>query len=393
MVNLKRLLLCIILFASPSYSEPVIGQDYLALQSKYFAKQGAMQFLAGPVATGNLDNTFSSDTAPVATLLSVVQPKFHRVHLIDGPCIRNNNCGPYEIGKGFNKVTFSQALERGNPKIISYLKARALEYKVLSDRFPGVQFLVSPELEHDLSIKAFRNAADAVLSVWPNAQLVNCPDGGVAIERYKNALIERHGSAPQRDADVVSLDGADATDIDIAAFLKRTSGAKVVFLWTAGYNCRTQLWEDPRARQNCPSNSTFELMAHLKDPVPAAPADKPNGCKTLVPFRNPDIWKPLAEYAPKDPRSFLPVMISKFPKGALNIVAKNGVKVGSLGFYATYLDKGFRWYSGFNGGSKDGGYSFQKKAQTVSGSPYVYAQVGNQCKGPFLPGRRQGLYR
>lgn len=414
---MKRLLLCLLLLApgcvktkaslAPGEHPPftitagisytnrsatqVRGQDYLAAQLPAFKIGNAAAIPTGS-AVGSLDTTFGSSLEPIRTLLNIVKPSYYRVHLINGPCIRNRNCGKYEIGYGYSKENFSKALESRNPKILGYLKQRTLAYKNLSLGFPTTGFLVSPVLEHNLSGKAFAVAADAVKSVWPEVQLVNSPMAAGPAARYLGAWIERHGSQPQRDADIVSTDGASADQIDMAAFLKRTSQAKIVMVWTGSYNCRVPEWQDPRIRKACPTASTMELMPHLFDPTPPPPPLSFSGCRKISAFKAPDIWKPLAErHLNPDPRQELPVLITKgFGKENISVISSTGQKIGSLGYYGTYLTQGFRYYSGYVGGSKQSGYTFQKNSGSL---PWVWLQQGNSCKGPLVPGRRQGLMR
>ncbi len=380
-------------------SQPVFGRDFYAAQSKFWNVKASIKYpMPPPMAIGTLDNTFGTALQPISTILTAFKPAYYRVHIINTVCVRNHNCGKYEIGYGYSKASFDIAVSKKDPKIIKPFKARVQLYKELSAQFSGIQFIVSPALEHDLSKKSWRVLADAVYSVWPGVQLSNSPDGGVGVETYLGSWLERHGSTPQSDADIVSLDGADATQIDIDAFLKRVRSfphCKIVQLWTAGDNCRTNDWQDPRVRTHCPSSKTFQLMSHIIDPQPAPVGFTGTQCKKITPFKAPDIWKPLSEsHIKPDPRQELPVTIFKgFKNGNLDVLSSNGQRIGSLGYYGTYLDQGYRWYSGYSGGSRSSGYEFQQGAAVNSGSPYTWLRQGGTCKGPFLGGRRQGLMR
>lgn len=374
------------------------GQDYYAIQSRYWNLPATIRYSAGNQAAGNLDTTFGTSLSPVSSLVSAVNPALYRVHIINTVCVRNNNCGPYEIGHGYTKASFNAAVRANKASIIRPFKERVKLYCDLFSHYPNTKLLISPALEHDLSTQAWRVLADSTLGVCGGVQLVNSPDGGVAVERYKGAWIERHGSSPQSDADVVSLDGADATQIDIGAFLARTlrlPNIKIIELWTAGYNCRVGTWQDPRVRKNCSSSKTLELMNHLYEPMPVAPAFKGTQCRKILPFKAPSIWKPLAESQVKpDPRQELPVSITnRFAKGNLHVLANNGSEVGALGYYGNYLNQGLRYYSGFRGGGRTSGYAMQSSAENNSGSGYVWLQQGGTCQGPLYPGRRQGNMR
>lgn len=375
----------------------VFGRDFYALQSSHWNVKNTNMYPMTPMATGNLDNTFGAELIHVDSMLSALQPVFHRVHIINTTCVRNGNCGSYEIGYGYNKQTFNNAIKAHNKKILNYVVNKTTLYKNLSTKYPNTKFVVSPALEHDLDHVAWNILADTVLSVWPDAQLANSPDAGISISLYKGAWLERHGKNFPLDADIVSLDGFDATDIDIETFRNRVVTAphvKVALSWTAGDNCRVKQWIDPRQRTNCPSRQTFELVSHITEPLPGAPKFTGGECKRITPINNNDIWKPLAEsYPTPDPRQELPVLITgAFKSSDVQLLASNGMPVGRVAFYGPY-GKLSRWYSGYKTGSHLSGYEFQKKAVFLTGSPYVWLMQNGVCKGPFVPGRRAGNFR
>lgn len=375
----------------------VFGEDFYAVQSANWAVKNSNLHPIMPMATGNLDFSFGPDIAKVDSTIAALKPLYHRTHIINTTCVRDGNCGNYEIGHGYNKATFDAAIKAHNQKILNFLKARVTLYKALSIKYPGTTFLMSPALEHDLSKESWNILADTILSVWPDVQLVNSPDANIAVSVYKGSWIERHTNNFPLDADIVSLDGADATDINITAYRDRVLNAphvKIALSWTLGFNCRVKTWIDPRARKNCPSRQTFELMSHIMEPVPNASPFTGIQCKKITPLNGDDIWKPLAEsYSTPDPRQELPVCISgAFKAVDVNLIASNGMRVGTLGFYGAY-GKQFRWYSGYKKGSRLSGYEFQKKAVATSGSPYTWIVQNGLCKGPFVPGRRGGITR
>lgn len=376
----------------------LFGRDFYALQSQYWDIKSSNSYPMPLMATGNLDNTFGSDMEHVVSTLSVLHPFYHRVHIINATCIRNGNCGKYEVGYGYNKKTFDEAIKAHNKKILNYLKSRVSVYSDLQVKFPTTRFVVSPVLEHDLSIESWKILADTTLEIWPEVQLANSPDGGISAIKYKGAWIERHGKDFPMDADIVSLDGFDVTDIDSVAFRDRVLRApnlKMAFSWTLGDNCRVKGWIDPRMRKNCPSSDTFELISHIMEAVPQAPKFAGKQCKKMSAFKSPDIWKPLAEsYAnSKDSRQELPVLIAGgFKKANVNLLSSNGGQIGTLGFYGSF-GKQLRWYSGYKKGSHLSGYEFQKRANASSGNPYIWMIQAGSCKGPFVPGRRGGATR
>lgn len=392
------LLLLFILALGTRYvalSEPVNGQDYLALQQKNFNAFKAGESLKCCDATGNLDWTFGSDMQPVEQIL-LAKPKFHRVHFFNGACIRGGNCGPYEISRGYNVATWDKAIRNKNAKILTHLKNRVVLYRDACNRHPDTKCLASPELEHNLSKKAYRVLADTILDVWPSVQLVNSPVGGIQIESYRGAWIERHGSKPQSDADIVSTDGEEITDLNIPAFIDRTNRPKIKirYAWSRGFNCRHQgAFQDPRKRTQCSKPAVLNEISHIFDERGPVPNSTPPGCGSLKPFKSPAIWKPLAEdNGTGDKRANKPVVLIGKKAQKLSLIASNGMEVGYMPLYKDPVPHTLeRYYSAL--GSNVNGYDFEILAKQKSGSPYVYLKFNNACFGPIATGRRNGIYK
>lgn len=377
------------------FCSPHIGQDYLGLQQPHFDETLIPPTPLQGTAIGVLDFTFGTATAPISSVLSSLHPTFLRFHLIDGTCIRAGTCGSYCPWRDLSKSNFDRAILQGNQAIKSHVKQRTLLYKNLSASFPNTKFLGSPVLEHDLSPAAYRTIANWMLEAWPGLQLVNCSDTGIFQEKYKGALLEQHGDHAPTNMDIVSTDGIDATDINLPALVQRHKTARIFFLWTRSYNLRDnqKAFIDPRQRTKGPTAATFEMLAHILDNVPLVKFTG-NGCSGNSPFQSPNIWKPLAEdTGNNDPRSNFPVLISKFGAGTVEVVASNGNKIGQLGYFGGFQEGLNRHYSKYGSGTGQAGYTFEKQAQSASGSRWTWLKQGKQCLGPILTGRRQGSYR
>lgn len=383
-------------FSGIARSAPLIGQDYLALQHSKFNISRAVQYHTTGTPVGALDTTFGTDASKVRSFISRVQPRFFRVHIFNVTCVRNRNCGSYEPLHGYTLSSLNKAAERKDKELLSKLKKRVTWWKSIAGDYPDTYFLLSHSLEHSFTKKAWRNLADAVLSVWPEVKLINSPVGGVSIEKYKGAWIERHGASPSSDADITSLDGADATDIDLPKYLLKSKGAKIAFIWSTSFNCRLQgVWEDPRERTHCPTGQQFELLAHIGDDKVQAPFPLPSAnCKKVGPFKSPWIWKPFAEYAPNDRRSLRPVAITGYKQQDLRVINFEGKLIGRMPYYGTYGSNLYRAYSGGSGGSNLGGYEMEKESYRLglTHGVWIKSESGN-CNGPIFPSRRNGDYR
>lgn len=381
-------------FALDAEAEPIIGQDFLATMQENFKVVEAVKYLQKGQAVGVLDWTFGNRLEKVKKLLEA-KPPYLRAHLINNCCIRNRNCGAYEIGYGYSLQSFEAAVLRREPKIIDFLKERTRVYRDLSGQYPATRFLLSPALEHNLGRPAFRVLADAVLEVFGNVQLVNNPvsSGG---ERYRDAWLEGHGQAFDPSVEITSLDGDDGFDIKISDWKARAKNTKIAFFWWKGLNCRTNsaVWEDPRARTHCPKPEDFEAGSHITDVKPKPPRFTGVQCKRMQPFDAPSTNKPMAENkATGDSRADKPVVLVKFNLIDIKVLSSKGQLVGILGAYGAYQNGLNRFYSGFKNGSRLTGYEFEKIAMEKSGSPWVWLQSKNQCTGPLLVGRRQGTFR
>jgi hypothetical protein len=386
-----KFVLSLILIPALSYGDTrIFGQDMLAAQLPGFRVEKAIPYVSPNTALGILDYTFGTDIAPVHRLLNSRKFSVLRVHLINSSCIANSNCGPYEIGYGYSLAGFNAAVLAEDPKIISFLTARSKVYCGILTNYPAVKLLISPVLEHRLTPAAYQIAANSVLKGCPNVQLVNNPVTGKG-ERYKGAWIEAHATSVP--ADIYSWDGVDATDSDVATWIKQTAKAKIAFWWARAYNARAGggSFVDPRARTAVPTAQYFELMNHLQDDRGKAP--KPTFRATFKPFSKPNIFKPCSENyeGSSDPRGLLPVAILPGAAGMMNVVGAKGIRVGQMKFFGAYQGNLNRYYSGTAG--RMSGYEFEKEASKTNGSPFTWVCQNRICYGPIIGGRRNGLMR
>lgn len=392
-ILISVLAIILVLSTRRAHGQPrVYGQDYLAAQHSKFSVRESLPFLQDNSALGSLDNTFGTSITNIDNLLSSGKFNFYRVHLINSSCVANRNCGRYEIGYGYSLVSLDTAIQKKNSKILKFVFDRSRLYCNFITKYPNIKLLISPILEHRLSVQSYRILADTVLLACPNVQLVNNPITGRG-ERYKGSLIEAH--ATNVPADIYSWDGTDATDGDIRAWKNKTRKAKIAFVWSRSFNCRTSggAFVDPRKRDACPSSKTFELTSHITDDQPTTSPTPTFKCN-FKPLKSPNIFKVLAEDYPnvKDSRSNLPVAIIPFkPNVAVAVVGVKGHSIAGLTYFGRYQGSLNRYYSGT--GTRLSGYEMQKKALNLNGSPWTYLKQGNQCIGPFLGGRRGGLKR
>lgn len=240
--------------------------DLLALQKPGFPARAFAEKLPEGAAVGSLDWTFGTSLRPVESLLRTGRVSAYRVHLFNGPCLRNRICGRYEPHAGRTVRGFSDAWERGGRgPLRRHLARRTKAYCALFARHPGTQLLISPTLEHNLSRKAFRRQAAVVREACPAATVVDNPVGGVAAT--PGFVTERHGRRLSLKAPcVVSLDGETGA-VDLGRFVADHRQC-LSFLWTSPLNCRRTAgpFVDPRSRpaSDCPGpGEVARLLAAL----------------------------------------------------------------------------------------------------------------------------------
>lgn len=392
-----KLLLAVLLFlvASPTLNaERLIGHDFLALSQQNFAYKKAAQVISNDTPLGVLDFTFGRSLAPFIYVVANTSPSHARVHLLDVVCVRNGNCGPYSVVRGYTIASLDAAIRARNETILSHVRRRTNLYKAIALDAPSTTFLISPALEHNLSKKAWRVLADTVLAEW-DVQLVNNGMGGVDVERYRGAWLEDHGKTPRADADITSLDGTEMTDINIDTWLNRTRNNRITFRWTRSYNCRNNgSWQDPRIRNSCPKSNQWAEFHHITDTLPAPLPYVGSVCTNLRPFASPSINKPLADdHGTGDPRANYPVLIADLGSADVRLITRDDTTVATYGHYGRFENGPMqRYYSKQPPGQGLGGYQVQQLA-AARGDPYVYARRGGKCFGPFIAGRRQGTYR
>lgn len=381
----------------------LVGYDWLAAQSGSFNLGEALELL--PQGTqhsiGSLDFTFGESLAPVNLILGSGKVGHYRVHFLNGPCVRNKNCGPYEPTYNMDITKFNAAITSRNPQLISHFRSRVKLYCDLMDAYPSTRFYLSWVLEHNLTLAAWKVLDEEGRAICPRTDyyVVNNPVGSHNFPPYprEGVLYEDHGKNP-KPGQLTSLDGEEVTDIDVPAWLARTKSFGLVYVWSRAYNCRpVEPFIDPRTRTQCPDKDLHEELIHIIDPRPAPINAKPPQCTSLQQFNAPSIWKPLSEnYGDHyDSRGNLPVAITPFNSGYLRVLDYKGNDIGALKYYGTFQGGLFRHYSGLPGASAIGGYQFEKRAVQSSASPWVYLrrENNNQCIGPLIPGRRAGVYR
>lgn len=247
--------------------------DLLALMYPKFPVAQAIEELPQGSRIGVLDWTFGDNPEPVRRLQASGKVTAFRIHLINGPGANNNVLGPYEP---HYRLNLNKALESRHHKVNNHLINRARLWCELVT----VDLVISPVLEFErLSNKAQANAVAAVKEGCPRAKILLNPRIGTTA--IKGHIVEHHGKNPPPCRGCSnSLDGDDALDINVPAWLGRTRDYAYRYVWSRAFNCRhLGTFEDPRKRTACPDRAGLRELFHITDERPQAPQTTPPGRK------------------------------------------------------------------------------------------------------------------
>jgi hypothetical protein len=245
-------ILCLNFFITrTAKADPLNGYDFLGLQHPNFNLSTQIDSIPKKSALGILWSTFGESTAAIEEALQSGKFDAVRIHLSNGPGLRNNQLGNYENLFGYTVQSFDQEVQDQNPALLESFRSRAQAVRELLEKYPNVGCYISPVLEHNLSTPSFRILADVVFEVAPNCAIVNNPLNERSIELRANEILEIHGlkPAPQDVPYIISLDGEMKVP---QGFSKMYQDSVIRFLWKPSYNCREEgRFVDPRERTKC----------------------------------------------------------------------------------------------------------------------------------------------
>jgi len=255
---------------------------------------------------------------------------------------------------------------------------------------PGIQLLLSPVLEHNMSQAHLTTLTAKIKRYAPNVKMFNTPWKGA---KPNNWITEVHGvspSIPRAPEYFVSFDGVGAVDEDVVAWLKRYRTSSVACIWDTRLNGRYDKDQRPRAKRDTyPDARYFRSLVRLSYPITNAPSFWAPVTKL------PTGWliKTHAEDTNgKGDRRDKPLVFTKSKTDSVSFVASNGREVCKLTYYGTYEGGRYRYYSGHRGGCNLYGYEIGAKAKALTGSEWVALKVGGRLYGPFNPAFRAGFF-
>lgn len=251
----------------------------------------------------------------------------------------------------------------------------------LVNKFPSIEFMISPWCEHVASSSLIQQLRAAIKPLLPsNAKYINSAIKNGALLR--DEINEYHnGGKPKIPGKYnFSFDGTSAVDADCETTKRNFSNAETFFFWVPQFNLRKNTNDKtPRPqRKAVPTGQLVDSVIYLKNEKGA----------TSLPRRW--LWKSHADQhnAPvPEPRALKPVLITPVKTKVFQLIADNGQVVATSGSAQSFNDGRFRYYW------PDFGYLLAEKAVRIQGHPVCKLVANDRVYGRVNPAFRENEYR
>lgn len=230
------------------------GLSYIGLCNKTWPCDETLKSWRGQktVVTGWLEDSFGKACPCADKILQTKKPKIIRVHLANGPCLRNDRCRRGDVFFGYTIASANRAAKNPESRLRKRLDRLAVRLRHRLEASKGsLTCYVSPCLECDLNGPARKALLDSVSHTVPSCVLVDNP---LRASCLRGTVCERHGISPALKRPCISdLDGTEAkSKVDLKAFYRNTRECDIRFYWSAWMNCNpigyTPRFVDPSAR-------------------------------------------------------------------------------------------------------------------------------------------------
>lgn len=330
-------------YPKDSQGTPYYGHDFLGLGNKHFKVDEIIPTLENNTAIGVFDSTwpdnFGDPYPKVRKLVQTGKIKLVRVQLY-----------------------WSYQHKPAPPGIIKQAVPR---WERLAKEFPNVIFYLSPSCEYDkTTTKAvIQNWVNIIRKSAPTTIPVLSPMDGPTIP---GVLVEKHGDNVV-GASALSTDGNNIFDANAAQLVNSNQNATYILGWGMRYNLA-------------------EVGNTLKPPYRTAAPDKKYikmvwsqfGTRIYGGLQRPQLYKVAAEdKVGVDVRANKPLFIIKERVSFIQILDSNNGVMGKFPYYDTYLNQGYRYYSGMPGGMGMYGWEIGELAKQRTGSDVIKIKAGN----------------
>jgi hypothetical protein len=237
------------------------GMSYLGMCAETWDCKRMMQTWRKQktIVTGWLEATFADDCKCADRLLADPRDKIVRVHLMNGPCLRNQRCGRYEPFWGYTIAKANRDVKRWNGRVVRRFEAvLARAKKRLESAKGAMTCYVSPCLECDLNETARRLLLRSVSVALPYCVPVDNPYGRKCI---RGAVCEKHGPNPViHKPCIVDLDGVDGRVINVKKWVEHYKHCDLTYYWETWMNCISGAFIDPRKRDCAFKDNPFKRV-------------------------------------------------------------------------------------------------------------------------------------
>lgn len=247
-----RLVLTMILLVSvlaPIRTLLAQGTSYIGLCNKTWdCSKTLLTWKRKPIVTGWLEDSFGTECKCADIILNQSKDKIIRVHLANGPCLRNKRCQRKDVFYGYTIASANRAAKVTTSRLRKRLDVLANRLKQRLEQSKGaLTCYVSPCLECDLNEHARKAFIDSVSAVLPGCIIVDNPLRASCI---RGTICERHGIDPNLTKSCIAdLDGTEAeSDLDLKEFATNTNNCELRFYWSSWMNCNSGEWRPPHVR-------------------------------------------------------------------------------------------------------------------------------------------------
>lgn len=253
-MNVKALLLAASILTTGTASAENVGLSYLGICNPTWPCESSLNAFrhSDTIRTGWLEQSFGVACPCADKLLRDKRPKEVRIHLANGPCLRNRRCSRGEVFHGFTVAKANRDLKREGSKIAQRVAKIAQRVRERLSRARGALVCyISPVLEADIGEQQRRALHRIAGAYLPHCTLVDSPHKRPCLP---NTVCEAHGDTPTlKSPCIADLDGVSAYDTHVPSYLRRFAKCDIAYLWAHGFNCNEKgaSFSGPPAARNC----------------------------------------------------------------------------------------------------------------------------------------------
>lgn len=313
-----------------------------------------------------IDTTFNASIdnlkrlANLYTLLDTGKITTVKLSLFNTTAVRNQKLQPQELLYGYTVKSLEKDALSLAPKLTAILDKQLSVVRGLTQKYPNVQFNVSPFLEHDLTVIAAKKVLDYILlKTITNFTIINNPLKSQSLLAYP---LEQHGNTPARCA-ISSNDGSSVMDGDVEKYKLIASDLSLIWIHEFNKNFtggKTFIY--PLKRKVEPYRHQIRHCIRLFNvPLPIPTTPKGFEKARVLDGKKWEVFKPWAEdyktiavgsTTNDDGRGSKPMIILPQKADTIDVYDKTGKKKAFFKYYGTYSGKGggYRYYMGSGSG-------------------------------------------